>query len=66
MKEYLKRAGADWDVIANLKKRGSLIELAYQGKSFYLRKFPGKSRLLLNPEHPLWIFTAQKLLYPIL
>lgn len=42
MKEYLKKAGADWDVIANLKKRGSLIELAYQGKSFYLRKFPGK------------------------
>ena len=43
VREYLKKAGADWRVITNLIKRGSLIELKYQGKNFYMRKLPGKS-----------------------
>ena len=42
VREYLKKAGADWRVITNLIKKGSLIELKYQGKNFYLRKLPGK------------------------
>ena len=41
-KEYLKKAGADWQVITDLIKSGSLIELKYQGKNFYMRKLPGK------------------------
>ena len=43
VREYLKKAGADWRVITNLTKRGSLIELKYQGKNFYIRKLPGRA-----------------------
>jgi len=43
VKEYLKKAGADWQVITDLIQRGSLIELEYQGKYFYMRKLPGKA-----------------------
>jgi len=43
VREYLKRAGADWRVISDLIKKGSLIELEYQGKNFYMRKLPGKA-----------------------
>ena len=42
VREYLKKAGADWQVITDLIKRGSLIKLEYQGKYFYMRKLPGK------------------------
>jgi wyosine [tRNA(Phe)-imidazoG37] synthetase (radical SAM superfamily) len=42
-KEYLKKAGADWRVITSLIKSGSLIEVEYQGKKFYMRKFPKKA-----------------------
>jgi wyosine [tRNA(Phe)-imidazoG37] synthetase (radical SAM superfamily) len=43
VREYLKKAGADWRVITDLIKSGSLIELKYQGKNFYMRKLPGKA-----------------------
>jgi wyosine [tRNA(Phe)-imidazoG37] synthetase (radical SAM superfamily) len=43
VREYLKKAGADWRVITNLIKKGYLIELKYQGKNFYLRKLPAKA-----------------------
>jgi len=43
VREYLKKAGADWHVITDLIQRGSLVELAYQGKNFYMRKLPGKA-----------------------
>jgi wyosine [tRNA(Phe)-imidazoG37] synthetase (radical SAM superfamily) len=43
VKEYLKKAGADWRVITDLIKKGELIELKYQGKNFYMRKLPGKA-----------------------
>ena len=42
VREYLKKAGADWHVITDLIQRGSLVELEYQGKNFYMRKLPGK------------------------
>jgi wyosine [tRNA(Phe)-imidazoG37] synthetase (radical SAM superfamily) len=42
VREYLKRAGADWKVITNLIERGSLRNVEYQGKNFFLRRFPGK------------------------
>jgi wyosine [tRNA(Phe)-imidazoG37] synthetase (radical SAM superfamily) len=42
VREYLKKAGADWRVITDLIKSGSLIELRYQGKNFYMRKLPSK------------------------
>jgi len=43
VREYLKKAGADWRVITDLIQRGSLIELKYQGKNFYMRKLPVKA-----------------------
>jgi len=43
VRAYLKKAGADWSVITRLIEKGSLIELEYQGKNFYMRKLPGKS-----------------------
>ena len=43
VREYLKKAGADWRAITNLIERGSLIELKYQGKNFYMRKLPVKA-----------------------
>ena len=43
VREYLKKAGADWDIITGLIKRGSLIELEYQGKNFYMRRLPGRN-----------------------
>jgi len=43
VREYLKKAGADWRVITDLIRRDSLIELKYQGKNFYMRKLPGKT-----------------------
>jgi len=43
VREYLKKAGADWHVITDLIQRGSLIKLKYQGKNFYMKKLPGKA-----------------------
>jgi wyosine [tRNA(Phe)-imidazoG37] synthetase (radical SAM superfamily) len=43
VREYLKKAGADWRVITDLIKSGSLIKLKYQGKNFYMRKLPCKA-----------------------
>ena len=42
VKEYLKRAGADWEVLADLLEKGFLRKVEYQGKNFFLRRFPGK------------------------
>ena len=43
VREYLRKAGADWRVITDLIQRESLIELEYQGKNFYMRKLPDKA-----------------------
>ena len=43
VRKYLKKAGADWQVITDLIKGGSLIELKYQGNNFYMRKLPGRA-----------------------
>ena len=43
VREYLKKAGADWHVITDLIQKDSLVELRYQGKNFYMRKLPGKA-----------------------
>ncbi len=38
--EFLKRAGTDWTAVQDLINSRSLVELAYQGKKFYIRKLP--------------------------
>jgi wyosine [tRNA(Phe)-imidazoG37] synthetase (radical SAM superfamily) len=40
--EFLKKADADWRVIEKLIREGSLIELEYQGRKFYMRKLAQK------------------------
>ncbi|NJF24462.1 radical SAM protein [Thermococcus sp. Bubb.Bath] len=42
VKEFLKKANADWSVVEKLLKEGELIELEYNGKKFYMRRL--KSR----------------------
>jgi wyosine [tRNA(Phe)-imidazoG37] synthetase (radical SAM superfamily) len=43
VREYVRRAGADWNVITNLIQSGSLKKVKYQGKTFYLRRFSQKA-----------------------
>ena len=38
--EFLAQAGADWSVVQQLIAQGQLIETAYHGQKFYLRKIP--------------------------
>jgi wyosine [tRNA(Phe)-imidazoG37] synthetase (radical SAM superfamily) len=41
--EFLSKAGTGWDTVQELIKSRSLIELQYQGKTFYIRKLPALS-----------------------
>jgi len=41
--EFLKNARTDWGIIRELIANGSLTELEYQGKKFYMRKLPWRS-----------------------
>ncbi len=36
--EFLARAGADWPAVHRLIAQGQLIEMAYEGRKFYMRK----------------------------
>jgi wyosine [tRNA(Phe)-imidazoG37] synthetase (radical SAM superfamily) len=42
VREYLNKAGAEWRIITELMEKGSLAELKYRGKKFYLRRLPRK------------------------
>ena len=44
VKEFLRKANANWSVVERLLREGKLIELEYNGKKFYMRKL--KSREL--------------------
>jgi wyosine [tRNA(Phe)-imidazoG37] synthetase (radical SAM superfamily) len=39
IKELLKKADTDWEVVEKIIKDGKLIEVEYQGKKYYMRKF---------------------------
>ncbi len=39
--EFLKRAGACWEIIQGMVEKGNIVELGYHGKKFYMRKLPG-------------------------
>ncbi len=41
LRELLAREGADWSVVERLLGEGKLVELAYRGRRFYLRRLPG-------------------------
>lgn len=40
--ELLKKANAEWDVVARLVEQNKLTETEYQEKKFYVRKLPGR------------------------
>ena len=42
--ELLKKADTDWKVVEKLIKDGSLMEVEYQGRKFYMRKLPRSRR----------------------
>jgi len=39
---YLRKAGADWDVVQRLLTAGKMVKLSYGGHSFFMRKLPGR------------------------
>lgn len=45
---FLKKAGSKWVVIDRLIEDGSLTEVEYQGRKFYMRKLPQRSRRSLH------------------
>ena len=38
----LEKAGADWDVVQRLVEAGQIIKIAYDARTFYMRKLPGR------------------------
>jgi len=42
--EFLARAGADWPVVQGLIAQGKLVEMAYEGRKFFMRKLNAKHR----------------------
>jgi wyosine [tRNA(Phe)-imidazoG37] synthetase (radical SAM superfamily) len=40
--DFLARAGADWSLVRRLIAQGQLVETTYAGRSFYMRKLPGR------------------------
>jgi wyosine [tRNA(Phe)-imidazoG37] synthetase (radical SAM superfamily) len=39
--EFLKKAGADWDIVQGMIEKGNIIELEHREDKFYMRKLPG-------------------------
>ena len=38
--EFLQKAGSGWSVVTGRVDQGRLIETAYEGQKFYVRRFP--------------------------
>jgi wyosine [tRNA(Phe)-imidazoG37] synthetase (radical SAM superfamily) len=43
VKEFLKKAGADWRVIKELLEENKLIKLEYEGNKYYMRRLPSRT-----------------------
>lgn len=41
VKNLLKKAGKDWNIVKKLIKEKKLIEIEYEENKYYLRKLPG-------------------------
>jgi wyosine [tRNA(Phe)-imidazoG37] synthetase (radical SAM superfamily) len=39
--QLLSKAGAGWEVVEKLIRDGTIVELMYQGRKFYMRRLPG-------------------------
>ncbi len=42
LRKLLRQARIDWSIVDRLLAKGNLLELAYRGKIFYMRKLPGR------------------------
>jgi len=45
VKEFLKKANADWHVIEKLLKEDKLVELEYKGDRYYMRRLPSRRKI---------------------
>ena len=45
VKEFLKKADADWSIIEKLLKEDKLIELEYEGHKYYMRRLPSRRKV---------------------
>ncbi len=45
VKEFLKKTDSDWSIIEKLIQEEKLVELKYQQKTYYIRKFPHKTEI---------------------
>jgi wyosine [tRNA(Phe)-imidazoG37] synthetase (radical SAM superfamily) len=45
VREFLKKAEADWSVVGKMITEGKLIELEYEKHRYYMRKIPSRTRL---------------------
>jgi len=43
VKEFLRKTSADWQIIENLLCENKLIELEYEGNTYYIRRLPSKT-----------------------
>jgi wyosine [tRNA(Phe)-imidazoG37] synthetase (radical SAM superfamily) len=44
VEELLKKANSGWEIVKSLVYESKLVELEYEGKTFYMRKLPGVRR----------------------
>jgi wyosine [tRNA(Phe)-imidazoG37] synthetase (radical SAM superfamily) len=49
VKEFLKRTESGWSIIEELLQQEKLVELEYQGRIYYVRKFQSRME---NKQHP--------------
>jgi hypothetical protein len=42
VKEFLRAAGADWQVITQLLRENKIKRIEFEGNTYYMRKFSGK------------------------
>lgn len=40
VREYLRRAGAEWSAIGTLITQDRVVQIEYEGNEFYMRKLP--------------------------
>jgi len=45
VKEFLKKADADWRIIEKLLKENKLVELEYEGNKYYMRRLPSRRKV---------------------
>lgn len=48
VKEFLKKANADWQIVEKLLEKGKLREIEYEGKMYYMRKTTPKQRPMVK------------------